>query len=398
VYKTVACETLDYILRDMTDFEGGFHSAEDADSEGVEGKFYVWSWDEIHEVLGASAAERFCYVYNVTEGGNFEGQNILNLPKSIQQCANAKHWDLEQLRDELATSREKLLDRRTTRIRPGKDDKVIVSWNGLTIEAMARAASVFDRDDYRNAAIRAATLIREKVTDDDGRLLHTYRQGVAKLPAYLDDYACLVNSLVSLYEATFDESWLNWGVSLMETVLARFQSEAGTFYFTAEDHEQLITRTIDMHDSSVPSGNAMAATALIRLGKICSRLDFVEAAARIVRAAVPIMQAAPSASGQMLVAADMLLEPFYEIVIMGGKDATTDEKLLRTIRSRYLPNTVIGYRIASSVVDADSVVVPLFEGRGAADDEVTTYICQDQACESPLVGLDRSIERIQKMY
>jgi uncharacterized protein YyaL (SSP411 family) len=396
-YKNVACESLDYILRDMTDVEGGFHSAEDADSEGVEGKFYVWSLDEINEILGAETAERFCYVYDVTDGGNFEGHNILNLPKTIQQCANAKGWDLEQLHGELAASREKLLERRSTRIRPGKDDKIIVSWNGLMIEAMARAAIVFGRADYRDAAVNAATLIRNKVSDPDGRLLHTYRHGVAKLSAYLDDYACLANSLVTLYEATFDETWLRWSVSLMETVLARFQSDDGTLYFTADDHEQLITRTIDMHDSSVPSGNAIAATALIRLGKICSRADFLQAAARIVQAAVPIMEAAPSASGQMLIAADMLVSPFYEIVIMGGCDATIDEELLRKIRSRYVPNTVIAYLANSSVVSADSVLAPLFEGRSSTNGELTTYLCQDQSCESPLIGLEKSVERIQEI-
>lgn len=396
-YKNIACESLDYVLRDMTDADGGFHSAEDADSEGVEGKFYVWSREEIYELLGTQAAERFCYVYDVTEDGNFDGQNILHLPKSIEQCATVKGWDLEQLRAELANSREQLLNRRATRIRPGKDDKIIVSWNGLMIEGMARAAVVFGRDDYRTAAIRAATLIREKVTEDDGRLLHTYRNGVAKLSAYLDDYACLANGLVSLYEATFDESWLSWGVTLMETVLARFQTEDGTLYYTADDHEQLITRTIDMHDSSVPSGNAMAATALIRLGKICARSDFLDAASRIVGAAVPIMEAAPSAAGQMLIAADMLVESFYEIVISGGKDSSVDEKLLQSIRSNYIPNSVIAYRSNSNPVVEDSVLQPLFAGRHAFDGEVTMFVCQDQTCESPVVGYDGSIERIRNL-
>ena len=396
-YKRVVCESLDYILRDMTDDDGGFHSTEDADSEGVEGKFYVWSVDEVQEVLGDEAAERFCYVYDVTDQGNFEGRNILNLPKTIQQCADAKGWKLTELTEDSAESRAKLLARRATRVRPGKDDKVIVSWNGLMINAMARAASVFDRADYCVAAVRAATFIKNRMTDESGRLLHTYRQGTAKLAGYLDDYACLANSLVSLYEATFDEEWLRWGVELMDIVIKHFQSPDGTLYYTSDDHEQLITRTIDMHDSSVPCGNAIAATALVRLGRLCSRDDFLTIANQIVASAAPIMEAAPSAAGQMMIAADMLLEPAFEIVICGGSDADTDKQLLRGIRSCYLPNCSIAYRSGSLDSASDSVTAPLFEGRTCVDGDVTTYICRDRSCEAPLAGTQTALERIRQL-
>ena len=397
-YKDVVCDSLDYILRDMTDVDGAFHSTEDADSEGVEGKFYVWSPGEVTEVLGESASERFCYVYDVTEHGNFEGHSILNLPKTIQQCAEAKCWDVAELQAELAESRAKLLERRDTRVRPGKDDKIIVSWNGLMIDAMAQAANAFGRPDYRDAAVRVATFIKQRMTEEDGtRLLHTYRGGTAKLAGYLDDYACLANSLVSLYEATFDESWLEWGATLMETVLAHFPTKDGTLYYTADDHEQLITRTIDMHDSSVPSGNAIAATALVRLGRLCSRPDFLECANRIVQSAVPIIEVAPSAAGQMMIAADMLLRPAYEIVVCGGDDVETDADLLHSIHATYLPNCSVAYRAASSEGTNADVVGSLFDGRTSLNGELTTYICHKQTCEAPLTGAAPAVERIKQI-
>ncbi|MCA9214355.1 MAG: thioredoxin domain-containing protein, partial [Planctomycetales bacterium] len=369
---------------------------EDADSEGVEGKFYVWSPDEVLEVLGPEAAERFCYVYDVTESGNFEGHSILNLPKTIAKCAAAKGWDLDELERELAESRSKLLERRSTRIRPGKDDKVIVSWNGLMIHAMAKAAAAFDRADYRDAAIRAANFIRTQMTDSDGRLLHTWRHGTAKLSAYVDDYATLANALVTLYEATFDEQWIAWGVSLMDFVLDKFQSDNGTLYCTADDHEKLITRTVDMHDSSVPSGNGISATALVRLGRYCGRSDLLKAAHKIINAAAPIIEAAPSAAGQMMIAADMLIEPGYEIVICGGDDRTADDELLHTIRTRFLPHCSVLYRPATDIESAGPAS-HFFEARRNSNGEITTYICQNQTCEAPIIGIQAAIARIEEL-
>ncbi|HKD35689.1 MAG TPA: thioredoxin domain-containing protein, partial [Pirellulales bacterium] len=218
-YARVARETLDYILRDMTDPAGGIYSTEDADSEGEEGKFYVWTPSEIAAVLGPSAAEIFCYVYDVTDEGNFEHKSILNLPKTIEQCARIKQLDADKLRTDLAEWRAKLLAARGNRIRPGRDDKVLVSWNGLAIDALAQAAGALDEPRYLAAAKSAADFILTRMSRPDGRLLHTWR-GEAKLDAYLDDYAALCNGLVSLYEAGFDEHYIDEAVRLAKIMLA----------------------------------------------------------------------------------------------------------------------------------------------------------------------------------
>jgi len=262
-YARVVRETLDYTLRDMTDPAGGFYSTEDADSEGVEGKFYVWTPTQLREVLGDAAAATFAKVYDVTDHGNFEHANILNLPKSIDQQATALGHDIDELRKELADSREKLFAAREPRIHPAKDDKVIVAWNGLMIDTMARAGAVLGEQRYIDAAVKAADFLLNTLRRADGRLLHTWRNGQAKLDAYLDDYANLANGLVSLYEATFEGRHLDAAIALMQTVIDHFaDSKGGGFYYTADDHEQLIVRSKDFTDNAVPSGNAMAATVL----------------------------------------------------------------------------------------------------------------------------------------
>jgi uncharacterized protein len=292
-HHRIVCETLDYVLRDMTDPRGGFYSTEDADSEGVEGKFYVWDPAEIHEVLGAEIGERFCAVYDVTDEGNFEGHSILNLPKRIDQVAALRGWPETELRAQLALARDQLLERRRQRVAPGKDDKVIVSWNGLMIDTLARAGRGLNEPRYRDAAVRAAEFLRDEMWRD-GRLLHCWRLGKPTLAAYLDDYSTLANALVSLYEATLDPQWLDWSFTLMDQVLQRFADPAGgPLFYTADDHERLITRTKDLQDSSVPSGNAMAATALLRLGHLGHRVDYLEQAESILGSAGRLLQDAP---------------------------------------------------------------------------------------------------------
>ncbi|MEK6247847.1 MAG: thioredoxin domain-containing protein, partial [Planctomycetales bacterium] len=211
-YQRVVTETLDYVLREMQHPQGGFTSTQDADSEGEEGKYFVWSPAEVREVLGEEAAERFCRIYDVTSAGNFEGQNILNLPKAISVWAKILDQEEAELRNALARSRAKLFERRATRVHPGLDDKILTSWNGLMIEAMARAGAVLNLPRYLEAAEAASQFIYDELRTDNGRLLHSWRNGLARLDAYLDDYSAMLNALVTLYECTFNERWLNWSV------------------------------------------------------------------------------------------------------------------------------------------------------------------------------------------
>lgn len=385
-YRRVVQETLDYVLNYLTDPSGGFHSSEDADSEGEEGQFYVWTPAEVIQVLGRDRGARFCYVYDVTEAGNFEGRNVLNLPKTIEQCARLKGWDLDELQAKLSESRRQLLKVRDRRVRPGKDDKVLLSWNALAIEALARAAGAFGEPKYLDAAVRAAEFILREMRRSDGRLLHSWRSGQAKLDAYLDDYALFLQALVTLYEAHFDERWIDEAVRLADVVLEHFADpQAAGFFYTADDHERLIARNKDFAESSIPSGNAVAAMALLRLGKLCGRGDYLQAASGIVTAAAGLMGRAPSAMGQMLSAADMLAGPQPEIAIIGDPRQGDTATVLNDLRRRYLPNRVLACR-APGHEGGSRHLAPLFKGKECSGVEPTVYLCENFACQAPVSG------------
>ncbi|MCA9187740.1 MAG: thioredoxin domain-containing protein, partial [Planctomycetales bacterium] len=398
-YAQTVRETLDYVLRDLTDPHGGFHSTEDADSEGEEGKFYVWSRQEIIDVLNDDQlAERFCYIYDVTEQGNFEGHNILNLPKSLEQAAAAKGWDPIELASQMKAAKQKLFAVRSRRVRPGKDDKILVNWNGLMIDAMSRAAAILDEQRYMNAARLAAEFICDNMKQSNGQLLHCWRNGQARFQAYLDDYACLANGLVSLYEASFEERWIDEAHQLIETIRRHFADRDGRgFYYTSDDHEQLIARTKDIYDSSVPSGNAMAATVLLRLGTLCGRADFLEAARGVLDLAAPIMEQSPTAAGQMFIALDMVTGPTWELILVGSDQNDDVSAVLRDLHQRFIPNRVLAYRPDADQPDGSNELDAIFVGREAVDGRLSAYICRQFSCSRPAVGSDaiqRSWERI----
>jgi uncharacterized protein YyaL (SSP411 family) len=402
-YARVLRETLNYIIRDMTDPAGGFYSTEDADSEGHEGLFYTWTPQEIEAVLGKDRGATFARVYDVSDVGNFEGRNILNLPKTLEQCAAILHREPHDLAAELAESREKLFAAREKRVRPGRDDKIIVAWNGLMIDAMARAGAALNEPEYVLTASEAASFILSRMRRDDGRLLHTARHGAAKLDAYLDDYASLANGLVSLYEANFNERSIDEAVGLMDVVLAHFaDADGGGFFYTADDHEQLITRTKELTDSSTPSGNGLAATALMRLGKLLGRDDYLDAAEKSLAAAVPIMQRAPMAAGQLLLALDIHLGPAHEVLLVGDMARDDSKSAVAAIHRHYLPRSVRAARDSKSADASGAQSANLdkaFLGKQSADGQPVLYICQNYTCQAPAVGLsaiEAELERIAK--
>lgn len=389
-YARVVRETLNYTIREMTDPAGGFYSTEDADSEGHEGLFYTWTADEIDAVLGDERGATFGRVYDVSDVGNFEGRNILNLPKTLEQCAKILSRNPQELAAELAESREKLFLAREKRVRPGRDDKIIVAWNGLMIEAMARAGAALNEPEYIITASEAASYILSRLRNSDGRLLHTSRAGIAKLDAYLDDYASLANALVSLYEASFNERWIDEAANLIDVVLEKFIDPAGGgFFYTANDHEQLITRTKELTDSSTPSGNALAATALLRLGKLLGRSDYLNAASQTLASAVPLLERAPMAAGQMLLALDRHLGPSHELVLVGDLSREDSKNAVAALHSRYLSRAVIAARDSSSN-DASgsrsSRLDEVFLGKQSPDGRPVLYVCQNFACQEPAVG------------
>ena len=383
-YQHVSRETCDYVLRDMTDPAGGFYSTEDADSEGEEGKFYVWTPDELEAVLGEEAGATFGRVYDVSDAGNFEGHNILNLPKTLAQSARILVRDEKELAAELAVSRTKLFAAREKRIHPAKDDKVIVAWNGLMIDALARAGAAFNEPRYTAAAAAAADFIHDQLRRPDGRLLHTWRHGKAKLDAYLDDYAALAGGLISLYEATFDAARLEEAARLLEVVLKHFaDSKEGGFFFTADDHEQLIARNKDATDASVPSASALAATALVRLAKLTGKQAYADAAAGTMKSAAGLMKQAPTAMGQMLLAVDLHLGPTYELAFAGDAANAATADVLADLRRRFLPNKVLA---GASDDSPPALLKDLLAGKKPIGGEPTLYVCEGFSCQAPAKG------------
>ncbi len=393
LYYRVACETLDYLLRDMAHPAGGFYSSQDADSEGEEGKYYLWTPAQVSAVLGRPAAELFCYVYDVTEHGNFERRNVLNLPKTVEQCARLRGIEPRELSGELDGMRERLLEARRQRVAPGLDDKLLTNWNGLAIEALALAGGAFRNSRYVQAAVRTADFFLSELRPG-GRLLHCYRQGQARFAAYLDDFATLANGLVTLYEATFDERWLAAAVELVDEMLARFQDrDAGGFFFTASDHEPLLARHKDVQDASVPSATGMAATVLVRLARLLNRGDYAAAARNALCACGHLMEQHPAATGQLLLALDLYLAPPCEVVVAGGLSAKRD-KLLSAIRERFWPRKALAARPAEV---QQPLLDPLFADKPLGSQDPILYLCQNYACQRPLEKLDEALAAIERL-
>jgi uncharacterized protein YyaL (SSP411 family) len=397
-YARVLRETLDYILRDMTDAAGGFHSAEDADSEGEEGKYYLWTPREIAEVIGPVKATRFCQIYDVSEAGNFEQRNILHLSQTLAYWAAEFGVNETELRAEMKALRAELLAAREKRIKPGKDDKVLVNWNSLAIDALARAAGALDEPRYLEAAVRAADIILAEMRDANGRLLHTWRAGRASLAAYLDDYAGLAGALVTLYEATFDERFLREAMQLADVLLAQFHDpRAGGFFFTAADHEQLLARHKDWQDSSVPSGSALAATVLLRLARLTGNETYESAALETMQSLASLMSESPLAVGQMLLCVDFYLGPAREIVLLGDLASPTTQSILQALRQAYLPRRVVAFHNAGEPVANDSPLAPLLAGKTARADEPTLFVCEQFTCQAPVVGAQAARDIIEEL-
>jgi len=382
-YARVARETLDWVLREMQGEEGGYYSTQDADSEGVEGKFYVWSEEEVRRLLGARADE-FCRAYDVTASGNWEGENILHRPSGFSS------GDAE-LEASLRDARQVLLRERDKRVHPGLDDKVLTSWNGLMIIAMARGYRILGEERFLASARKAARFIEDRM-EARGRLLATYRAGRARLKAYLDDYAFLLGAYVELFESDFGAHWLERASGLASTLSELFRAEDGSgFYFTGSDHETLISRTKSGYDGAIPSGNAMAATYLLRLAEYTGSRDHAGLAAETLRAFHAQMERSPSAFAQMLAAVDHYLGPKRELVLVGRADAASTREALRRIWSRFAPDLALALLDpASPEAPRLSKAASLLEGKtaGPDPDKPRFYLCESYACQAPTDRLE----------
>jgi hypothetical protein len=392
-YRETVEEALDYVLREMTSPDGPFYSTQDADSEGVEGKFYVWSAAEVEGILGKESADLFAEVYDVTPGGNWEDHSILNRAKTYEQYARLRHVPEAELRSALAEAKKKLLEARGRRVWPGRDEKVLTAWNGLMIDAMAQAGMVLEKPVYIETAERAADFILTRMRDPSGRLLRTFMAGAApKLNAYLEDYAFILNALVSLYEASHAPRWIQSALDLAAVMIDQFwDSSDGGFFFTGRDHERLIARTKDPHDSSIPSGNSMAVTGLLRLAHLTGRRDLQEKAETTLHLFRSLMSELPSAAGQMLIALDFFLGPVQEFAVVGDPEHEETRRVLHAIHTGFRPNKVLA--VKSSDDDAPDNLIPLLAGKKSLG-AVTTYICKDFVCQAPLVGSEDVVKAL----
>jgi hypothetical protein len=386
-YARVVHETLAYVLREMTHPAGGFYSTQDADSEGEEGRFFVWTRAEIDHVLGPDDAGLFAAAYDVTAEGNWEHRNILNRVGSLDELSERFQLDPATLEERLASCRARLFAVRAKRVAPGRDDKILASWNGLMIAALAMAANVLQQPRYAALARSAAEFVLRKMRAADGRLWHACQEDRARFNGYLDDYAAMIDGLVELYQATFESAWLTAAVELAERMLSQFwDPEEGGFFYTSADHEVLLTRNKEIHDNATPAGTTLAATAMWKLGRLTGRRDFEARAEETIQSLAATMHRAPMAAGQAFLAFDMLYGPTAELVFCG---ATVDTAALARLHARFVPNKLVAQRPIDTPDDALPVALrPLMTGKSSVEGQSTLYVCRQGTCNAPVVGAD----------
>jgi hypothetical protein len=395
-YAKTAREIFSYVLRDMTSSEGGFFSAEDADSEGEEGKYYVWTQNEVKSILSKNEGTLFGEVYNFSEEGNFHeettghptGKNIPHLTNSITKVAQENNMATSELRAKLEKMRQKLFEIRDKRVHPLKDDKILTDWNGLMIAAFAKGAQVLNDDTYAQAARNAANFVLENLNDNNGRLLKRYRQGESSLPAHLEDYAFFSWGLLELYEATFDVKYLSESLRLTEIMTDLFWDESnGAFFFTADDGEEQIVRTKELYDGAIPSGNSVAALVLLRLGRITGKSEYENMAATIGKVFSKNVEQSPTAYTQLLLAVDFGIGPSYEIVVVGDRHSEDTQMMLRRIQESFLPNKVVILKPSDGQKREVVRIAPFTETQVAINGKATAYVCQNYACEAPTTDI-----------
>jgi uncharacterized protein len=376
-FRRICEETLDWALREMRGPEGGFYSALDADSEGEEGRFYVWTPEEIREILAGTGTddancinfstqqiEKLMQFYGVSEGGNFEGRDILHLAESVDA-------DQPEALDEM---RRALYEARAKRVWPGLDDKRLASWNALTIAALAEAGAVLEREDYLEAARACADFLWDEMRDSDGNLLRTYKDGRAHLNAYLEDHAYLFETLLTLYEATFEQQWFERAVVVAETLIARFgDPDRGGFFSTSSDHESLIARRKEIGDHPIPSGNSSAAMGLLRLSALTGNRSYEQQAESIFRLFAKPATQHPESFAHLLRAIDFHLAPTKEVALIGNDLS----ELAQVVRAKHRPHLVLagGSEGAS--------VPPLLQDRTTTEGNPTAYVCEHFTCQAP---------------
>ncbi len=383
LFTRVARECLEYVLREMTSEEGGFFSAEDADSEGVEGKFYVWTPEEVRAVAGEAAARAFCAYYDVQPGGNWEGHSILHVSHPTEEVARDAGVPAAKLEALVAEAKPKLLAFRSGRVRPGLDDKVLTSWNGLMISALARGYQVLEEPRYLEAARKSARFVLHTLRAPDGGLLRTWRRGSARLDACLDDYVFMAAACLDLYESDFDPVWVTEARALMDRTLENFwDKEDGGFFFTPAGQKDLALRSKTGYDGAVPAGNSVAALVLFRLARLTGEESYADRAIAILRAYREPLEQMPAAFSALLWALDLYLDTVKEVALVGRGAAEATQDFLRLVRQRFVPNRVVAFSSEEAVAEM-AKTVPLLAGKVALGGKPTAYLCEHFRCKTP---------------
>jgi uncharacterized protein YyaL (SSP411 family) len=382
-FQDVVEEVLGYVMRDMTDPSGGFYSTEDADSEGEEGRFYLWTPGEVEALLGAEDARLFDAFYDVREPGNFEHRaSILRMQHTPSQVAEKLGVSEAAVLEAVERGRQVLFDARARRVRPARDEKVLAAWNGMMLRAFAEAGSVLERAELLRAAKRNAEFLLREMRDASGHLRRTWKPGHgARLNAYLEDYANVADGLLALYEATFDTRWLTASLELIETVVREFTDhDNGGFFDTSTEHEQLITRPKDIFDNATPSGNSVAADVLLRLALLTDRPAYREAAEGALRPLGEAMARYPLGFARTLNALDFLLDRPKEVAIVGAVDADDTRSLRRAVFEPFVPNKVVA---------GGGAPIALLEGRDPRNGHAAAYVCEHYVCQAPTSDPDQ---------
>ncbi|MFL5627519.1 MAG: thioredoxin domain-containing protein [Ktedonobacteraceae bacterium] len=391
LYRRIVEETLDYVVREMTSPQDGFYSTQDADSEGEEGKFYTWTVAEIEAALPREDVELFMRYYDVTPQGNFEHRNILHVPQDAEIVAEAADVTLRELQESLKRSHELLFKAREKRIKPGRDEKILTSWNGLMLRSFAEAARYLSRPDYLEIARKNAEFLLHEMRSN-GRLLRTYKDGRAHLKGFLEDYAFLADGLLALYEASFNPRWFAEARKLMEEAIALFADEQnGGFFDTGSDHEALVSRPKDITDNATPAGNSVAVDVLLRLDAFTGAEAYRQRADDYLRPLADIMVQHPQAFGHALGALDFAISPVKELAILGDPAASDTRDLRGLINSRFLPNSVLACADPTNTEAIETI--PLLANRPLKDGKATAYVCQNFTCQAP-VNTSEELERL----
>ena len=397
LYKETAQEILSYVLRDMMSQEGGFYSAEDADSEGEEGKFYVWTQEELKDILNNDDLELAIKTFNIEESGNYLEEASGKKTKS--NILYLKDFPKKENFENLKKIRLTLFSERVKRIHPHKDDKILTDWNGLMIVALAKGTTAFQEPKYLETAKKAINFILSNLRDSKNKLLHRYKDGVSEIDGFLTDYSFLIWSLIELYESTFNIFYLKTALELHEIQIEDFwDNNVGGFYFTAKDTEELLTKQKEIYDGAIPSGNSIAMLNLLKLSYITGNHELEEKADILLRVFSEKIKANPLAYTQFLIAIDFALGPSYSLVVAGNIDAIDTKELIKALLNEYLPNKVFMFRnIEKPTPDIDeySNFVEFFYN---LDDMATAYVCINKTCKPPTHDIDKTLEYLKPKW